>query len=99
MEQEKTVNIQQRIRNLTPESPLSAWKSVLDALIDAVRSESLKTSKVTETEDQRQARRAAINETKTTLLDLLEDPDAKLAEWREEQRQQQEQELINANQN
>ena len=85
---DRLLNFRRRASNLQHDAPFSTMKALLVCLLDLVRSESLETSKVIETDDERTARRIAINETKTTLLELLEDPDVMLANWREEQQRQ-----------
>jgi len=63
-------------------------KALLVCLLDIVRSESLETSKVTESETDRDARRIRINEAKEHLLSLLVDPADLDAAYREKQRQE-----------
>ncbi len=83
VDEERTLNFKTRIRNLTHKSPFDSFKSALEAFIDLMKQESLQTG-VTETEDERQARRIAINEQRQQLLDLMLDPEALWRKYVEE---------------
>jgi hypothetical protein len=84
-DEEKILNLKTRVRNLTPATPFSSLKAVLDFFVDVMKQESLETG-AAESEDERQARRVAINETKTTLLELLKDPQALWTEYLEREK-------------
>ena len=63
-------NVQTRARNLNETSPFDAWKNVLDAFIEMLKTAHLEAF----TGDELQERRREINEAKMRLLDLLRDP-------------------------
>ena len=90
MESETILNFRTRASNLTPDSPYSAFKSLLEQLIKICRSESLETSSCVESSTDRDARRIKINEAKDNLLNLLVDPQALWIEYREKLKQEQE---------
>lgn len=85
---DKILNYRRRASNLSPDAQFSTMKALLVCLLDIVRSESLETSKVTESETDRDARRIRINEAKEHLLSLLVDPADLDAAYREKQRQE-----------
>lgn len=80
-DKEQVLNLRRRATNLTPNSPYSAFLSLLDCLIDIVRAQSLSTG-ATETGEERDARRFRINERKQQLLDELKDPARLYEDWR-----------------
>jgi hypothetical protein len=90
MESEAIINFRTRSANLTPDSPYSAFKSLLECLVGIVRRESLEVPSYIETAEQKDERRVKLNSITEELMRLLVDPDALRAEYRERQRQEQE---------
>jgi hypothetical protein len=85
-DEEKILNLKTRTRNLTPTTPFSSVKAVLDFLVDVMKQESLETS-AAESDEERQARRIAINGAKENLLNALKDPEALWAEYQRKERE------------
>ncbi len=83
LEIEAMRNLQCRVRNLNEHSPYAAWKTALEAYIEMMKTSHLE---AVSTDQERQERRVAINSAKTTLLELLKDPDAIWREYVERER-------------
>jgi len=84
-DEEKVQNLRTRVRNLTHSTPFSSFKAVFESFIDLLKQESLETG-AAETQEQRDARRVAINNAKQELLDLMSDPEALYAQYLEARR-------------
>jgi hypothetical protein len=82
-DEENVLNLKTRIRNLSHLTPFGSFKSALESFIDLMKQETLQTG-YAETEDERQARRVALNERKQQLLDLMLDPEALWRKYLEE---------------
>lgn len=89
-DEENVLNLKTRIRNLTFKSPFDSFKSAFESFADLIKQESLQTG-YAESEDERQARRGAINERKQELLNLMLDPETLWKKFLEEKERNNEQ--------
>jgi hypothetical protein len=87
---ETIIAFRQRTQNLRGDSPYSSMKALAVSLLAILKQESLESSCVVETAEQRDARRIAINTATENLMNLLTDPSQLYAEYLERKQREQE---------